>query len=329
MRILFATPETCDFVQVGGLAAVSAALPRALLPFSDIRIVVPGYPQVLQGLDDLKVVGRCAGYAGLPAFRVGLGHAADGMPYYVVVCPELFERPGTPYGDVRGIDWPDNDVRFATFSYAATQIAVGDADKNWSADLIHANDWQCALIPGYLEWSNRPLPTVFTIHNLAYQGVFSQEALPRLGIPDHAFHMDGVEFYDRLSFLKAGLVYSSHLTTVSQTYANEITTPEFGCGLEGILRKRADQNELSGILNGIDESWDPRTCTSLTRNFDAGDWRKRSQNAREIRRQFGLAVSRGPLFALVARLVHQKGVDLVIQNAKAIVDAGGQIIVTG
>jgi starch synthase len=329
MRILFATPETCDFIQVGGLAAVSAALPRALRLLADIRIVVPGYTKVLRGLADLKVVGRCPAFAGLPAFQIGLGHATDGMPYYVVMCSELFERPGTPYGDTRGVDWEDNDVRFATFSYAATQIALGQADRAWSADLVHANDWQCALIPAYLEWAQRPLPTVFTIHNLAYQGVFSRDALPRLGIPDHAFHMDGVEFYDRLSFLKAGLVYSSHLTTVSQTYAAEITTPEFGCGLEGVLRKRAERNELSGILNGIDESWDPRTCTSLTRNFDAGDWRKRSQNAREIRRQFGLGVSRGPLFALVARLVHQKGVDLVIQNAKAIVDAGGQIIVTG
>jgi starch synthase len=158
-------------------------------------------------------------------------------------------------------------------------------------------DWQCALIPAYLEWSQRPLPTVFTIHNLAYQGVFSRDALPRLGIPAQSFHIDGVEFYDRLSLMKAGLVYASHLTTVSQTYAAEITTPEFGCGLEGILRKRAEKKELSGILNGIDESWDPRTCTSLTRTFDAGVWRRRSQNAREIRRQFGLAVSRGPLMA--------------------------------
>jgi starch synthase len=329
MRILFATPETCDFVQVGGLAAVSAALPRALLPLADIRIVVPGYPQVLHGLNNLEVVGDSPGFAGLPSFRVGKGHAADGMPYYVVMCPELFERPGSPYSDEHGVDWRDNDVRFATFSYAAAQIALGSIDKDWSAHLVHANDWQCALIPAYLEWSQRPLPSVFTIHNLAYQGVFSRDALPRLGIPAQSFHIDGVEFYNRLSLMKAGLVYASQLTTVSQTYAAEITTPEFGCGLEGILRKRAEKNELSGILNGIDESWDPRTCTSLTRTFDAGDWRSRSQNAKNIRRQFGLAVSRGPLFALVARLVHQKGVDLVIQNAKAIVDAGGQIIVTG
>jgi starch synthase len=329
MRILFATPEVSDFVQVGGLAAVSAALPRTLQVFADIRVVIPGYSEVLAGLEDLVIIGRCPAFAGLPAFEVGFGRAADGMPYYVVVCPGLFERVGSPYGDERGIDWTDNDVRFATFSYASAQIARGRLDKSWSADLVHANDWQCALIPGYLEWSHSKIPTIFTIHNLAYQGIFHRSSLATLGIPDAAFHMDGVEFYDNLSFIKAGLVYASHLTTVSQTYAREIITPEFGCGLEGILKRRADRHELSGILNGIDESWDPKTCASLSRTFGAGDWEERAHNADNVREQFGLAVSRGPLFALVARLVHQKGVDLVLESAQTIVDAGGQIVVTG
>jgi starch synthase len=329
MRILFATPEVSDFVQVGGLAAVSAALPRALQAFADIRVVIPGYSEVLARLEDLTIITSYPCFAGLPAFEVGFGRAADGLPYYVVVCPGLFERVGSPYGDERGVDWSDNDVRFATFSYAAAQIARGRIDKSWSADLVHANDWQCALIPGYLEWSHTKLPTVFTIHNLAYQGVFDRSSLRKLGIPESSFHIDGVEFYDRLSFIKAGLVYASHLTTVSQTYAREITTPEFGCGLEGILKKRADSHELSGILNGIDESWDSRTCSSLSRTFAVGDWEERAHNADDVRDQFGLAVSRGPLFALVARLVHQKGVDLVLESAQTIVDAGGQIVVTG
>jgi starch synthase len=300
-----------------------------LREYADIRVVIPGYPSVLAGLPDLTIVGECPAHAGLPALKIGFGHAADGLPYYVVICPRLFERVGTPYGDERGIDWPDNDVRFAAFSYAAAQIAIGRGHKAWSADLVHANDWQCALIPGYLRWLETTIPSVFTIHNLAYQGVFDRSSLYHLGIPEAAFQMDGVEFYDRLSFIKAGLVYASHLTTVSQTYAREITTPEFGCGLEGILQKRAEKHELSGILNGIDESWDPRTCSSLSRTFEAGDWEQRSENAAQVRRQFGLAMSRGPLFALVARLVHQKGVDLVLENAQAIVQAGGQIVVTG
>jgi len=329
MRILFATPEVSDFVQVGGLAAVSAALPRALRAFADIRVVIPGYSEVLARLENLTIITSYPSFAGLPAFEVGFGRAADGLPYYVVVCPGLFERVGSPYGDERGVDWSDNDVRFATFSYAAAEIASGRIDKFWSADLVHANDWQCALIPGYLEWSHTKLPTVFTIHNLAYQGVFDRGSLRKLGIPESAFHIDGVEFYDRLSFIKAGLVYASHLTTVSQTYAREITTPEFGCGLEGILKTRADRRELSGILNGIDESWDSRTCSSLSRPFAVGDWEERAYNADDVRNQFGLAVSRGPLFALVARLVHQKGVDLVLESAQTIVDAGGQIVVTG
>jgi starch synthase len=220
-------------------------------------------------------------------------------------------------------------VRFATFSYAAAEIARGVVDRSWSPDLVHANDWQCALIPGYLKWSHSRLPTLFTIHNLAYQGIFDRSVLPRLGIPDASFHVEGVEFYNRLSFIKAGLVYASRLTTVSQTYAREITTPEFGCGLEGILKRRADNHQLSGILNGIDETWDPKTCSALSRTFEAGHWEERTGNSDDVREQFGLAVSRGPLFALVARLVHQKGVDLVLENAQTIVDAGGQIVVTG
>lgn len=329
LRVLFATSEISDFIQTGGLAAVSAALPRALRGLSDIRVVLPGYPAVLQQIRNFSIVGHCPAMAALPACDVGLGTTADGLPCYVVVCPALFERPGTPYGDARGVDWDDNDIRFARFSLAAARVAEGKADRTWSADMVHANDWQSALIPAYLEWSQVHLPTVFTIHNLAYQGLFGRETLGKIGAPDAAYNIDGVEFYDKMSFIKAGIVYASHLTTVSQTYAQEITTAQFGCGLEGLLQKRAEMRQLSGILNGIDESWDPRSCPSLTRCFGAGDWNERSANAAELRRQFGLAISRGPLFALVARLVHQKGVDLVLEAAETIVEAGGQLIVTG
>jgi len=329
MRVLFATPELSDFVQVGGLAAVSAALPRALRPFADIRIIMPGYPEVLGKIADFSIIGHCVATAQLPACSLGLGFAKDGLPTYVVVCPELYERRGTPYGNERGEDWADNDLRFARFCLAAALLAQGGVDPNWSADLIHANDWQSGLIPGYVAWSGAELPTIFTIHNLAYQGLFEPTTVRRIGAPDTAFDINGLEFYNKLSFIKAGIVYASHVTTVSQTYAQEITTPEFGCGLDGLLRKRADEQKLSGILNGIDESWDPRNCAALSQPFEAGDWRARAKNTAELRRQFGLAVSRGPLFAVVARLVHQKGVDLVLEAAETIVDAGGQLIVTG
>jgi starch synthase len=184
-------------------------------------------------------------------------------------------------------------------------------------------------VPAYLAWSGSNLPTILTIHNLAYQGLFPRESLRRIGAPESSFHIDGVEFYDKLSFLKGGLVYASHLTTVSSTYAREITTQEFGCGLEGLLRDRSNASELTGILNGIDESWDPRSCAQLAQQFGAGDWEGKRANADYVRKQLGLAVSRGPIFGLVARLVHQKGIDLVLSAADEIIESGGQIVVTG
>jgi starch synthase len=159
--------------------------------------------------------------------------------------------------------------------------------------------------------------------------LFGKESLRRIGAPESSFHIEGLEFYDKLSFLKGGIVYASHLTTVSETYAREITTPELGCGLEGLLRRRADAAQLTGILNGIDESWDPRACAQLAQPFGAGDWAGKQANADYVRRQFGLALSRGPIFGLVARLVHQKGVDLVLSAADNILEAGGQIVVNG
>ena len=265
----------------------------------------------------------------MPAARLGRASTRDGLPVYVLLCPQLYDRPGTPYGDEDGRDWPDNDIRFARFASAAAELAAGTLDKNWAADLVHANDWQAALVPAYLAWSGAQIPSILTIHNLAYQGLFPKETLRRIGAPESSFHVGGVEFYDKLSFLKGGLVYASHLTTVSSTYAQEITTPELGCGLEGLLRQRSDARELTGILNGIDESWDPRSCAQLAQPFAAGDWKGKQANADYVRKQFGLAVSRGPIFGLVARLVHQKGIDLVLSAADEIIEAGGQIVVTG
>jgi starch synthase len=326
-RILFVTPEFDDFVQVGGLAAVSAALPRALRRFSDIRVVIPGYPQVLSHCAHMQIVGSCRPLAGLPACSVGRLDTPDGLAVYVVLCPALYEREGSPYCDPRGRDWSDNDIRFARFSAAAADLAAGLLDRDWAADLVHINDWPSALVPAYLAWSGRQIPTILTIHNLAYQGLFSREVLARIGGPQNAYTHEGMEFYDKVSFLKAGIVYASHVTTVSETYAREIATQEYGCGLDGLLRLRASQNRLTGILNGIDESWDPRTCGDLVSRFEAGDWKGKRENADYVRRKFGLALSRGPLFGLVARLVHQKGVDLVLSAAEAIVAAGGQIVV--
>jgi starch synthase len=329
LRVLFVTTEMDDFVRVGGLAAVSAALPRALRPWGDVRILLPGYRDVVEQFLHIQVVGQCPPLADMPACELGLTATKDGLPVYVLLCPRLYDRPGNPYGDPSGRDWPDNDVRFGRFASAAAQLAAGTLDKNWAADLVHANDWQAALVPAYLAWNAVNIPSILTIHNLAYQGLFPKESLRRIGAPEASFHVDGLEFYDKLSFLKGGIVYASHLTTVSETYAKEITTPELGCGLEGLLRQRSDAAQLTGILNGIDESWDPRLCAQLVQPFGAGDWEGKRANSDYVRQQFGLALSRGPIFGLVARLVHQKGVDLVLAAADEIIAAGGQIIVTG
>jgi starch synthase len=329
LRVLFVTTEMDDFVRVGGLAAVSAALPRALRPWADIRVLLPGYADIVEQLTHIQIVGECAVKAELPAARLGRASTRDGLPVYVLLCQQLYDRPGNPYGDEDGRDWPDNDIRFARLASAAAELAMGSLDKNWAADVVHANDWQAALVPAYLAWSGAKIPSILTIHNLAYQGLFPKETLRRIGVPESSFHIDGVEFYDKLSFLKGGLIYASHLTTVSATYAREITTPELGCGMEGLLRQRSDASELTGILNGIDESWDPRVCAQLAQPFAAGDWKGKQANADYVRKQFGLALSRGPIFGLVARLVHQKGIDLVLSAADEIIEAGGQIIVTG
>src|ERR1700760_1288592 len=228
-----------DFVRVGGLAAVSAALPRALRALGDVRILLPGYRDVVEQFTHIEIVGQCDALAEMPSCSLGLTSTKDGLPVYVLLCPQLSDRPGNPYGDDNGRDWPDNDVRFGRFASAAAQLATGALDKNWAADLVHANDWQAALVPAYLNWNAVRIPTILTIHNLAYQGLFPKDSLRRIGAPEASFHIDGLEFYDKLSFLKGGLNYASHLTPVRETHARGVTTSGLRCGLEGLLRRRS------------------------------------------------------------------------------------------
>ena len=326
-RVLFITSEMADYVKVGGLGEVSAALPRALSDSYDVRVLIPGYREVLESHRELSVIADVPAIAGLPACQLGRTRASDGLIVYVLLNPELYERDGTPYGDRSG-DWLDNHIRFGRLSAAAAQIAIGAIDPFWAADLVHANDWPSALTPAYLRWSGARTPSVLTIHNLAYQGLFPREAITQLGVPDAAFQVDGVEFYDQLSFLKGGIFYADHITTVSDTYAREITHPEHGCGLDGLLRQRAAEGRLCGIVNGID-SWDPATDPSLATGFEAGDWTGKQVNKDAIRDAFGLGRTKGPLFSIVSRLVQQKGIDFVLEAADDIADQGGQIVVVG
>ena len=327
--ILFVTSEIADYIKAGGLGEVSAALPRALRHHYDVRILIPGYRQVLSQIGPVEEIARLPASFGIPACGLGRGTTRDGLTVYVLLCPELYDRDGSPYVDGFGVDWSDNDIRFARLGLAAADIACGNGDSLWRADLLHLNDWPSGLASAYLAWRGRPIPTILTIHNLAYQGLFDRRRLSHLGIPDAAFHIDGVEFYGKLSFLKAGIYYSSHITTVSSTYAQEITQPESGCGLDGLLRTRAEQGRLDGIINGIDESWDPSRDPYLVSPFSAENCHGKRANARNVRDTFGLALSNGPLFAVVSRLVHQKGVDLAISAAEEIVSQGGQIAVIG
>ena len=328
-KILFVTPEIEDFVKVGGLGAVAAALPRALARWCDVRVLIPGYRQVVEKCAGISIVGEFHACAALPACKLGRVSTPDGLTIYVLICPELYEREGTPYGDACNVDWPDNDIRFARLSLAAAELATGNGDRTWAADLLHVNDWPTALAPAYLAFRGISLPSILTIHNLAYQGLFGRDSLARIGAPESSFSIDGLEFFNQLSFLKAGIFYSSHITTVSATYAKEITTPEHGCGLDGLLRQRAAKFQLTGIINGIDNSWEPETCSDLTASFAPGDWKGKDKNSRSLRKNFSLAVSRGPLFGLVSRLVHQKGIDLVVAAAPMIAAAGGQLVITG
>jgi starch synthase len=324
-RILFVTPEMSDFVKVGGLGLVSAALPRALRSFADARVLIPGYREVVEGRFPLEFVGQLPGLADIPSCKLARLVVQDGLVVYALVCPELFAREGTPYADARGAPWADSDVRFARLSLGAAQMAAGLGDPAWTPAVLHLNDWPAALAAGYLEWLGVRACAVMTIHNLAFQGLFPPERLAGLGVPDRAFAQDGVEFHGKLSFLKAGIYYASHVTTVSETYAKEITRVENGCGLHGLLAGRAQEGKLTGILNGIEDDW--RLDAAGRARTDPEAWKE--ENAEAVRKAFRLALSKGPLFAIISRLVHQKGVDLAIEAADEIISEGGQIVATG
>ncbi|WNW10423.1 glycogen synthase GlgA [Pseudomonas sp. DTU_2021_1001937_2_SI_NGA_ILE_001] len=328
-KVLFVTSEMADLVKTGGLGDVSAALPRAMRHLHDVRVLIPGYPQVINSGNPIHIISSLGGHAALPPCKIGRMDMKDGLVIYVLICPELYEREGTPYGDSHGRDWSDNHIRFARLGLAAAEFAAGAVKTQWCPELVHAHDWPAGLAPAYMRWRGQDTPSIFTIHNLAYQGTVSPTVAPELGIPEQAMTPDGMEFYGKLSFIKAGMAYASHITTVSATYAREITTPAFGCGLEGFLQSKADKGQLSGIPNGIDASWDAATDKHLICHFAPNEWLRKEINADYVRELFELEPSKGPLFAVVSRLVYQKGLDLTIGVAEHIVAKGGQIAIIG
>ena len=327
-RVLFVTSEFADLIKCGGLGDVSAALPRALSAQHDIRVLIPGYQQVVDSGRPIRIVGHLPGLAALPPCRIGRMDLADGLIVYVLLNPVLYERDGSPYVDPQGDDWADNHIRFARLGLAAAEIAAGSAGIQWRPELVHANDWPAAMAPAYMAWRRVAAPALLTIHNLAYQGMCDMACSSELAIPEAACGIEGMEFHGRLSFLKAGIAYAAHATTVSRRYAWEITTEQFGCGLEGMLRAKVQAGQLSGIINGIDESWQPESDPHLLQSFGPRDWAGKQANAEHVARWLGLDDD-GPLFGVVSRLVQQKGIDLTLAVAEHIVARGGRIAVIG
>lgn len=318
MKVLSVASEVYPLIKTGGLADVAGALPAALVGAGvEMRTLVPGYPKVMAALGRTKTVMKVDGGQ--------VRHATqDGLSLYVLDIPALFDREGGPYGDASGRDWDDNARRFATFAHVAARIARGEA--GWQPDVVHAHDWQAALVPVHLRFGGGP-PSVLTIHNIAFQGRFGGQVFGELGLPVAAWSVDGVEYYGDVSFLKGGLVTADAITTVSPTYAREILTPHFGMGMEGVIAPRA--HLVRGIVNGIDtDVWNPETDDALARNYTARTLARRRVNRQALNDEFGLTPG-GPLFCVISRLTWQKGLDLLADNIDHLVGLGGKLMVLG
>jgi starch synthase len=330
MRILFASSEVYPLAKTGGLADVSAALPLALSELGvDVRLVMPGYPEALDTAEEIKPV---AAYAddGSPTRVLSARLPDSGLPVWLIDCPALFKRDGGLYQNEAGEDWHDNHHRFSLLSRIAARLALGEIVADWRADVVHANDWHTGLLPLLLRQSEGARPaSLFTVHNLAFQGLFPAETLGELKLPDELVGPDGIEFYGRVSFLKAGIRFSDRFNTVSPSYAREILTPEFGCGLDGLINARA--GDLSGILNGIDCGvWNPAADPFLPARYDAQDMAGKRVCKAELQRELGLAVAPDtPLIVWASRLAHQKMADTALDMLPALLQRDVQFAAIG
>lgn len=342
MRVLYVCAELYPFLKTGGLADVSAALPPALRAAGcDVRLLLPAFPAIVAGALHLWAVAPLPGGAtpwGTPAPSApGADVALATMPgldlgVYVLRAPSLFDRPGNPYLDACGKDWEDNAQRFGALGWAGAALGRG-LDPEWVPDVIHCHDWHTGLTPAYLRaFADAGFHTpasVFSIHNLAYQGLFPRGSFHQLGLPESFFGIDGLEFYNQVSFMKSGIQFSHRITTVSPTYAREILSPAQGCGLDGLLRARAEK--LSGILNGVDPLlWSPSGDTLLPVNYDADTLHNKSMVKRALQAAYGLEPREDALvFGVVSRLTTQKGLHLLPGVLDALVRRGGQLALLG
>lgn len=341
--VLYVTSECAPLVKTGGLGDVAGSLPAALSKLSlDVRILMPAYRNVLRAVNGARELAGFAATAVYPQCRLLEGGSIDGVPVLLLDCPSYFDRDGGPYQDAAGADWPDNALRFGLLCRVAADLARGavagqDTDRprlSWQPDVVHCNDWQTGLVAAYLHFAPRAqgqalARTLFTIHNLAFQGIFAPETVALLGLPLESFASGGLEYYGNMSFLKSGLYYADAITTVSPTYAREIQSEPLGMGMQGLLAERRDV--LTGILNGIDAgTWDPQTDRRTPHHYDAGDMRGKKQNKQALQRRLGLADDPDvPLLATVSRLTHQKGIDLILDIADELLAMPAQLAILG
>jgi starch synthase len=330
MRILFVASEGLPFSKTGGLADVVEALPKALVALGhDVAVVLPRYrtTQIKNILIKSLTVPMGTSLR-FPAIADG-GRLA-GVQYFFVDDPQYFDRDQL-YG-IGGRDYPDSAERFAEFSRASIELAK----QIWLPDVIHCHDWQSALVPVLLRTAYiadpqlSAIPAVFTIHNMGYHGLFPRDVLARIGLPDSLFRMDALEFFGHVNYLKGGLVFSDYLTTVSRKYAQEIQTTEYGHGLDGVVRTRADR--LVGILNGVDYSvWNPEVDSLIAARYSAKDMSGKQVCKRDLLAQFQLPEENldRPLIGIVSRFADQKGFDLVAEVADEIMEENLAIVALG
>ena len=335
MKVLQVGAEIYPLIKTGGLADVLGALPQALCTQgADLRLLLPGLPGIIDAVLHAKRVCQIGPVFG--AARVTLLRAQmpdTHVPAYVIDAPFLYRRGGGPYQDRHGIEWADNLQRFGLLGWVAAQLAQGELDPDWRAEVVHAHDWHAAMSCAYLHAHPAQLPegaaSVFTVHNLAYQGLFPHDDWALLGLSSRYMSPSALEFHGQLSFMKAGLKFADRVTTVSPSYAREIATPEFGVGLEGVIRGRGA--DVSGILNGIDTHvWNPAADSALAQRYSAEQPQGKAACKAALQQQFGLALQADtPLLGVVSRLTSQKGLDLVLSALPEIIRLGGQLAVQG
>ncbi|MDY6922198.1 MAG: glycogen synthase GlgA [Pseudomonadota bacterium] len=332
MKVLFATSELYPLIKTGGLADVSQGLSAALARAgAQVTLILPGYGTVLSKLgqpeqryplqDDYLRTD-----VGLARYRC----PQSGLPLLLVECPALYERDGGPYASATAEPWPDNAERFAQFCRAVVCVLAGRAEGLASGyEVVHCNDWQTGLIPGLVRQAGLPQTTLFTIHNLAYQGIFDHATFQQLQLPPEWWHFEALEFFGRFSFMKAGIVFSHRVTTVSPTYAEEILHEPLGCGMAGLLQHHAPK--LSGILNGADYSvWNPADDPCIRFHYDADRLPEKLNNKLDLQRQLGLRLTKTtPLIGMVGRLEQQKGVDWLLAAMEALQGEAVQWVILG